>query len=726
MSERHGGETPTTTEPRWRDSGISLPEVLIGVLLTSMLIIALTSAVMVMVSQQDNTDGRLNNARSEQSVGLWMPADLASAESVDRSPGASPCGTSCPSTANTGGSNALMLSWSSRTAGESAAVATTTSVSYRYVAAGSEYQLVRVECTRVGTGAYTCSTATVLHNLPAPPDGVTWQPGVTSPQWVIQVSEPLDPSDPGTTGSTVAPESGVLVKNAQRVVVTINGGGDAPGQGGGTNQITLSAGGTDLTTIEATSVAGTPSFTAARSRCGGSIALVIDESTSIGSTAMTQVEDAVVDFVETFAGTPVKLQVISFATTSDSVGTADWSHYFDMLDDAQVTTLLNAIRPELSSNGYTNWEDALFRTFYNSDGTVQATLPDLVLFFTDGVPTRSRVTQSSSAAPITPPARLVGYPAETTTSYNQESFYRANVIAQEFRSSVRFIGVGVGPDVDPGDPGNVSSWISGVTGWHYVYERAFHYEKKSGASWVVTDLAGYNAQSPSNRRIRYSSPWNEWEVTDKSGYDSASSSGRRRTKTYAEPFDYYDQTTASTANATIITRLITGTDNAVNGLSSGGVYTNADEANMYVLPDWAQFSGALQAVALAECGATLTMQTKVGGAAAADPFTYQNTAITSSGGAAVATDLSVVTTTRQFTSGTFDFDIPDGSYVTVEIQPQNLSDLTAYQPAGWSCRAGPNTKSFETVAIPGSSWTGIRVQVRANEAVSCIQNVTRI
>ncbi len=714
---------PASPAARHRDAGLSLPEVLISVVLSSLLIVALSSAVLVMVQQQDNTEGRLNNARSEQAVGLWMPADLASAYGYDDSPGASPCGSSCPATANVGGSNAIMVWWTNSVAGASAAVTTTTYVSYRYLQdTDGEWQLVRVECTTTGSG-YDCSTTVVLHDLDRPPDNVTWEPGVTVPDWVIAVSEPLNPNDPGNTGNTVPAEAGLPAKDARRLIVTINGGGDAPGKGGGTNQITLSAGNADLETIDATSLSGTPSFTAARSRCGGYITLVVDESTSIGSTAMAQVRSAVTGFVEAFAGTPVKLQIIGFSTRSHTLGTSEWSKYFDMLVDTDVTSLLDAV-DGLTSNGYTNWEDALFRTFYNSDGTVQSILPDMVLFFTDGVPTRSRVTQNSASASITPPARLVGYPAENTTEFNQESFYRANYIAQQFRSSVRLIGVGVGPSVDPTKSANQSDWVT-VTGWHYFYERAFHYEKRSGGSWVTTDLAGYNAQTPSNRRIRYTSPWNVWEPTDKAGYDAALSGGKRRTKTYSEPFDTFTQTTTEVYNATIIRRLITGTDNGVDGLLSGGTYTNASEANIYILPQWDQFEGALQAVALAECGATLTMQTKVAGAAAADPFVYQNTAITSSGGTAMASDLSVVTTTRQFTSGTFDFDIPDGSYVTVEIQPQNLSSLVAYEHASWSCRAGPDTKSFETVPIAGTTWVGIRVQVRANEAVSCVQTVAR-
>ncbi len=67
------------------------------------------------------------------------------------------------------------------------------------------------------------------------------------------------------------------------MIVSINGGGDAAGAGGGINQISITAGGTVRTSIDANSVQGAPSFTEAFSRCGGPMTLVVDESGSIGS-----------------------------------------------------------------------------------------------------------------------------------------------------------------------------------------------------------------------------------------------------------------------------------------------------------------------------------------------------------------------------------------------------------------------------------------------------------
>jgi hypothetical protein len=347
-----------------------------------------------------------------------------------------------------------------------------------------------------------------------------------------------------------------------------------------------------------------------------------------------------------------------------------------------------------------------------------------VIFFTDGEPTWSRVDgTSTNGAPTNPPARQYEL-ANSNGAYDQESFNRAKYIVDAFRSSVNFIGVGVGPAFT-----NWNSWLTYGDGWHYNYFRGFHYEKRnsSRSSWYTVDESTYNATSPtSNRRIRYTSPYQYWEPTTKSTYDSLSSAARQREKDYSEPFDSYDISSTQVQNSTILTRLIAGNDFGVPAESVNGEYINAETANMYLLPNFNEFAGALEAVALAECGGTVTLQTKVGSAAAADPFTYQHTATTSSGGLPLVASLDTVTTTSSYQSGTFDFAIPNGEYVTVDIQPLTTSGLGGYTPNGWSCKAGGVAKSFQTIPIDGSPWQGIRVQVRANEAISCIQQVKRV
>ena len=94
---------------RDRDEGMTLVELLVSVMVTGTIVAVLSSAIVVFYRQRPATEGRLNVARAEQSVGLWVPADLASATTVDTDPAASPCGTACPPNVVLNGSNAMML-----------------------------------------------------------------------------------------------------------------------------------------------------------------------------------------------------------------------------------------------------------------------------------------------------------------------------------------------------------------------------------------------------------------------------------------------------------------------------------------------------------------------------------------------------------------------------------------------------------------------------------------
>ena len=229
----------------------------------------------------------------------------------------------------------------------------------------------------------------------------------------------------------------------------------------------------------------------------------------------------------------------------------------------------------------------------------------------------------------------------------------------------------------------------------------------------------------------FSDPFDLWQPITKAAYDASNLTtddldGWQRKQVYSAPYDSFTTTSATTLNSTILTRFVAGNDYGVPALLAGGVYTNAEEANMYILPSFPSLPAALQAVALAQCGGTVTIQTRVGAAAASDPFTYQNTATISATGASIDTGQTTVTTTGQFKSGTFDFTISNGQYVTVTIVPQNLSDLVAYQPSTWSCKAGATNRSLTLIPVAGTPWSGFSVQVAANEAVSCIQTVVRV
>lgn len=915
---------------RRRDAGMTLPELLISVTMIGIIATVLAASITVTFRQADNTEGRLNVARGEQNVDMYLPNDLASAETLDQDPDASPCGAACPPGLGLTGSNALMVSWTTSTSNGTSPVTVTTNVSYHFSETDEPgiYQLVRIECRSSGSG-WTCDSQRVLSGVELL---TNWAPGDPVPESIIQVSEPLAPD--AVSEDQIASAS--QKKDANRVVVTINGGGDADGAGGGLNRISITAGGTSRSTIAADSMLNAPTFTEARSRCGGPIALIVDDSGSIGG-AMGTVEDGVETFVETFAGTPTKIQIVRFDTTAGVVGAGgQWSRYFDMTDPAQVSSLLSAIGPALDDDGGTNWEDAWFRAVYQQNGQDLAQIqPELAIFFTDGEPTYERLRYRASGGGDIPgqPMPGPGWPQysgghySNGSDYSQVAFNRAKWIVDQIRGSTRVIGVGVGSKFESG----TSKWIdSPGRGWHWEYQRGYRqyqqaprvyevvatyqsnldtekatsfestrryesrvdFEVRSWFWWNDATPAQYLAASASDRRIQGTRSWytvtgaeydalstndgnwrittggstwtavteamydannvnsgqndgwrisgwenvqpgdyypnasnhkyrmngtrswydvskaeytsyrslspsnwrpGQWASTSQADYEANNTTpdesdgyrmsvgswrwitkaeydagndpaanpadsdgfrdagkqyvnddddamdwepsgttytggGYRRIQSFTEPYDSFEEAKSSwVSNRDILATLVTGNSGAVEWNEQ--VPGNAKVADLFVLDDYDNFAQALQSVALAECGGTLTVSTRVGSTRAADPFTYQNSKVFNSSGADLEVQPTVVTTSSTFPTGTFDFEIPDGSYVTVELMPHNLSDLTGYSPVGWSCKSGitPITglefPPVNDVEYPG--WTGVRVRVAANQAVSCTLNVTR-
>ncbi len=651
-----------------RDPGMTLPEVLISVVVIGLLATVLGAAITTVLRTERGAEGRLNVARAEQNVALWLPADLSSATDAADEPGLSPCGApSCPGVGALGGSNALMLTWPEPP---------DTSVAYIYrpAADGVTYEIARVECP-----GGPCSSVVVLRDLAGPPHS-EFVPGVTEvPPSVFDVTVPLaaDAVDDDDTTDEDDP-----AKPANRVVVSIDGGGGSQGAGGGANRISITAGGTQLETLEAAKPTG-PGFLQARSRCGGPITLVVDESNSIGS-AIGDVRDGVDDFVAALAGTPTQLQIVRMKTASGVLGSSDRSRYFDMASDGEVNEIRAAI-PQLQGSwagtlGGTNWEDALFRTFYDEsgarydqDGNPTTPVPGLVVFFTDGVPTFDRLDSATGTGPLLaePPALPTPpWPSSNGYQYSQVAWNRADHIAREFRSSVRLVGVGVGADIDEqsytfDDPGNGIRYLEG-TGRTSIQRR------RNNGNWQALPQNVYNAGLTDNSKVlgnlivggSVTNPDDEGWVES-----------------------YYD--------------------------SGTGTWVNADIADLFLTPDWARFSDALVSIALGECGGTLTLQTQLSnGSPAQADVTYE------SGG-------ETITTSRVAKAATFDLTIPSGTALEATVTPQTLSS-TGYSAQGWTCRSrGADLPSSEwELVTPGSPGDGIRVDVRANQAVSCTMTVS--
>ena len=250
-------------------------------------------------------------------------------------------------------------------------------------------------------------------------------PGVTRPDWVLQVSAPLPPDaiDRDRATSTVTYAN---TKNANRVVVTINGGGDASTVGAAASTRSASPpAARPVTRSRPRACQNAPTFTSTQSRCGGPITLVVDESNSIGDTDIAHVRYARSrPSSQALAGTPVQIQIVRFDTTASILGAPGVDEVLRHDQHADVTALLAAV-PQLdgswpSGSGGTNWEDAMLphvlRTRQRRDAPLPIT-PKTVVFFTDGVPNTDRQTKREDAVnPLEPGPPLPGWPPPSTGS----------------------------------------------------------------------------------------------------------------------------------------------------------------------------------------------------------------------------------------------------------------------------------------------------------------------
>ncbi len=829
---------------------MTLPELLITVTIMGLIIGVITMSIIVTLKQSTGTQGRITLAASEQRVGYDLPVDLASAATVDTDPKLTPCGTACPPSLVLNGSNAALLTWSETrpSADGLSAVNVVTNVSYYFAptATPNRFELRRIECVSVANGAWTCESATVLSDLDGPPGGGNFVPGDTKPYWIIQVSEPLAPD--AVTSDDYADAS--TRKDANRVVVTINGGGTDGSSGGGSSQIAITAGGTSRRQIPADSTFNAPTFNQAISKCGGPVTLILDNSGSIG-TSVSQVRTGAKEFVKAFAGTPTSVQVVLFSSVATVFGAgSSWNKYFDLSDPAQVTTLLGLLDQNWGTQGNTNWEDAMFRTFFEPNGNLQQVLPETVVFFTDGEPTKERLHERASPGQIIPNAPALPEPGwtkwrydstytnptknydhyrpdqvngdlwSTGFEYSQIAFNRADYVVDQVRGSVKMVGVGVGGittvAVDWVDNPGARYDIRYDQGYrqykqvttNYQRRQTINYQKRTSttASWQNTSQAIYAANyltKPTLYQIQIPTTNNPWITTTKATFDAGNyqttseNDGYRTTTSEAYitkvTYDannttpdatdgYYDAgkqkvTTsdadvldweldlsltadgngiqphridsptgaysdapsgASVSGENTLSRLISGGDNAVRATyDSNGYATNANVAELYVLPTFDKLANSLYSIAMSECGGTVTVATKLNGGNnhPPDPFTYQNSQVQSLPvGSTPAQKLDIepliVTTSTVNKSRTFDFDMTDGKGRIVDIVPHDLSSLTGYTPAAtpWTCTKGITALSaseMQLIPIANSPWQGVRITLGPNTAVSCNLNVVR-
>jgi prepilin-type N-terminal cleavage/methylation domain-containing protein len=660
-----------------RDAGMTLPELLISMVVIGLILAVVAGSMVVTLRTQRSTDGRLNVARSEQGVSMWLPTDLASAVTANDEPGSPLCAAPCPTAASLGGSNALVLSWPSGSA------TTTVAYLYRPQSSGQGFELLRVECT-----GGTCQSLVVLHDLAAP-SGV-FVPGVTPvPDDVINVTIPLA-ADATSEGGATDSSSG-----ARRIIVTINGGGASEGDGGGVNRVSITAGGTDLGTLEAEKVTG-PSFLKAQSRCGGPITIIVDDSGSIAAAgAATKVEEGVRSFVKALAGTPTKVQIIAFSNESrqlDSPTVTAWNHYYEMTNLTTVSALVGeddgvpagTIRQRLGQTGGTNWEDAIYRTFYSdtmlgtrldADGNPATYVPNLVVFFTDGEPTRNMEGGSSyrstSGIPSGPIQRAQPkWPTPNGSAFDQEGYDRADFWINDFRNSedYRIVGVGVG---------SIANSNTKVYAFNDATAQSYSYGLTYSSSNVYRRSSG--------------------------GGTSGSAFARNTT------------TEKVLGNFVVGGALLTGGTPYVKASYDDATdkWTNTAAADLFVTEDWDALAAALTEIAVGKCGGTLTLQTRMmDGSNAPSDVSYE-------------TQGKIVTTSAITRAASFEFDFPAGTGYSTPVVPQDFA-TTGYTAESWACtlRGLPLSAARWSLIVPTNRAAGINVQVEPNEAVSCTLTVS--
>lgn len=622
---------PSRRSSRRADRGMTLVEVIVTIAVIGAIATVLATAATVTFRQQSTTDGNLDVARWEQALALWLPTDLASTNpsTIDSEPLSTVAADAGCTDPCVGTSNELTLTFDDGSG--------LTTVSYRYgpdPGGDDDWVMTRVECQ-----AGACSSRVILRDLAPPDDVSSWTPAVGAAETVIAVDTPNKVLDPA-----------VLDLSAVIVTVTVNGQSDGSGVDR-SSSVSLTAGGVVLDPLDPPEFDG-PDFLEARSGCGGPVTLVIDESGSIAGDA-SNVRDGVRSFVETFDGTPTRLQVITFAdgtdVLDDPAGADPFNRFFDLAEPDEVAELLGYL-DQYQPGGGTDWLEALERTFEDESGTPYAAIgdpgrphPELVVFFTDGLPTVSEFTNPLDPG-VTFPAnydsqntRVFRTNGSSTGYYiDLRDWWLAAEFMRDYRSTTRLVGVGIGESFD----GEVR-----------VYSPETWTRQRLPTDVFLGDLivggqpSGYSG-TRGFQLVEYDSGWG-----DVSGAD-----------------------------------VLTATD--MNVLGSG-----------------------LAAIALAECGGTVTVQTRDAAGVPADEDVLYT----------LLPSDEVGTTSRGRKSATFDVPLDGAPSLTVELVPQDLTQ-SELNPVGWSCRSAGTSHPFSLRT--GDAAGGITLSVTPNDAVSCTLEVS--
>ena len=377
-----------TTMPNGRrDGGFSLLEVVVGIAITGLIVTAMTMAYTTFLKTYPQAVNRVAVSKDVMFVQAWLPIDMASATAVETDPLLQPASSQVLD-----GTNVLTITRQDlQTPGHPNYF-----VNYRYELQGTEWVLVRYEIRNPGStdaaNPETVSIVGIAQQLAQPDIDPTW-----------------DPTKPPTFAVDVTGRNpGRLRKVGTDVRVTFSDGThyDTGGAGLGPGELL-----TDVTNGGFVNPSSPPS------RCGGRITLVLDTSSSL-SAQLPIVKNAAKDFVDGFVGTPTQMRIVEFDAIGKPVAPNTWNGAaIDMLNltPPQIAAVKAQIDAIDNVTGGTNWEAGLRIAMTDFADQVAVnpspSLPDTVVFFTDGEPfnyiDNSGVSRSTDSANAVEEAKTV-------------------------------------------------------------------------------------------------------------------------------------------------------------------------------------------------------------------------------------------------------------------------------------------------------------------------------
>jgi len=401
------------------DRGMTLVELLITVTILGVIMSSLAAAVIVMLRSEAPTRDRIAESKDVTFLQAWIPTDLASAVSRNVEPTYQPAAaTTLP------GTNVITITRPDLSGSSATSYVT---ISYRYVNDDDEWQLRRYEIRDPNGPSPEVTQVGVAHELAAPP-----------PTWT----------------ATQPPVHAVLVTARNQVVLRPIGEDIDVTFASGEVFTTGGAGLSSEDQLPTNYTGGIVDPAAPPSRCGGTVTIVLDTSSSIPSqNGQTALVNAALGFIDAYTGTPTFMRIVGFDISAYSYYPTTAGQYVNILNpSSSLTAMRNKVDAQDTSSGRwgggTNWEDGLWQAFRTTSGTPFAQLPELVVFVSDGEPNRNRTN----------------LPSDGDTRYNSTDLSRAVTAANYGRGTgARVVGVLVGNDASTTNQDRMRSVVGPVT-----------------------------------------------------------------------------------------------------------------------------------------------------------------------------------------------------------------------------------------------------------------------